>query len=71
MLYSTITLLALLASFVQASSPVVARTDYADEAVYLVNCASTGGTQLTLHDYVYWYKNDADGKSGQYPSMSS
>jgi hypothetical protein len=68
MFYFTITLLALLASSVHASS-IKARTDYPDEAVYLVNCASTGGTQLTLHDYVNWYKNNVDGQAGQYPGV--
>jgi hypothetical protein len=67
---STFTLLVLLASSVR-SSPLKTRKDSPDEAVYLVSCSSTGGGQLSLHDYVYWYGDDADGQKGLYPGITA
>ncbi|KAF2477305.1 uncharacterized protein BDR25DRAFT_45395 [Lindgomyces ingoldianus] len=71
------TLLVLLASAIGTSARAIATRalkDNPDEGVYLVDCGSTmneSPSDLSVHDYVYYYNNDADGQKGEYPEITA
>ncbi|ORY07905.1 hypothetical protein BCR34DRAFT_603711 [Clohesyomyces aquaticus] len=76
MLYQSALFILLASSASTSARALTARAlkDNPDEGIYLVNCGSTmneNPTDLIVHDYVYYYNNEADGQKKQYPNINA